>query len=144
MSAAPVHGYGGKTLADKLGLAKHPQWRVLSMDAPPEYASLLADVWPLAHHTARRGRQTLKGSFDLVHVFAADTATLARRVPQVLPCLADGAALWVSWPKKSSPAFVDLTEDGLRAALLSTGWVDVKVAAVSETWSGLQFRRRRA
>ena len=32
----------------------------------------------------------------------------------------------------------------VRTALLPTGWVDVKVAAVSETWSGLQFRRRRA
>lgn len=41
-----------------------------------------------------------------------------------------GAALWICWPKKTSPGFVDLTEGGVREALLPTGWVDVKVRAV--------------
>ena len=143
VSDAPVHGYGRKTLADKLGLAKRPDWRVLSVDAPDGYAALLADVWPLANHVAVRGRRAVAGQFDLVHLFVPDEATLAERLPAVLPRLADGGALWVSWPKKSSPLFRDLTEDGLRRLILPTGWVDVKVAAVNETWSGLKFLRRR-
>ncbi len=143
MSAAPVHGYGGKTLADKLGLTKRPDWRVLSIDAPAEYPELLADVWPLAAYTAKSGRQVPKGTYDLIHLFALDEAHLTRRLPAALGCVDDGAALWLSWPKKSSPLFRDLTEDGLRRAVLPTGWVDVKVAAVSETWSGLKFLRRR-
>ena len=143
MTAAPVHGYGGKTLADKLGLTRRPDWRVLSIDAPTEYADLLADVWPLAAYAARTGRQTPKGTYDLVHLFALDEAHLARRLPAALACVAEGGALWLSWPKKASPLFRDLTEDGLRRLVLPTGWVDVKVAAVSDTWSGLQFRRRR-
>lgn len=144
MTAAPVHGYGGKTLADKLGLAKRPDWRVLSIDAPPEYPALLADVWPLASYVAVTGRRAVKGEHDLVHLFALDEAHLARRLPAALGAAADGGAVWLSWPKKSSPSFRDLTEDGLRRHVLPTGWVDVKVAAVSETWSGLKFLRRRA
>lgn len=142
--AAPVHGYGDKSLAHKLGLLANPGWRVLSVDAPAQYAELLADVWPLASHTTRRGRQQLFGDFDLVHLFVADERTLADRVPSAVDCLADGASLWVSWPKKGSALFKGLTEDGVRKAVLPTGLVDVKVAAVDATWSGLKFLRRRA
>lgn len=42
----------------------------------------------------------------------------------------------VSWPKRASPLFRDLTEDGVRELLLPTGWVDVKVCAVDSDWSG--------
>ena len=143
-SAASVHGYGNKTLAHKLGLTARPEWRVLSIDAPPEYEEWLADVWPLDHYVTRGGRQTLKGRFDLVHLFATDEKDLAVRLSAAMSCLGDGASLWVSWPKKSSSMFRDLTEDGVRSAVLPTGWVDVKVAAVNDTWSGLKFLRRRA
>ncbi len=51
--------------------------------------------------------------------------------------------LWVSWPKKSSALFVDLTEDGLREVILPSGWVDVKVCAVDADWSGLKFLKRK-
>ena len=61
-----------------------------------------------------------------------------------LAAVRPGGMLWVSWPKKASPLFRDLTEDGLREILLPTGWVDVKVCAVSADWSGLKFLRRRA
>jgi hypothetical protein len=56
----------------------------------------------------------------------------------------DGGTLWISWPKKSSPLFVDLTDNGIRDLVLPTGFVDVKVAAIDENWSGLKFLRRRA
>jgi hypothetical protein len=55
---------------------------------------------------------------------------------------ADGS-LWISWPKKSSPLFVDLTEDGIRAIALPTGLVDVKVCAVNADWSGLKLMVRK-
>ena len=61
----------------------------------------------------------------------------------VVTAAAQGAALWVSWPKKASKLFIDLTEDGLREVLLPTGWVDVKVCAVDADWSGLKFLRRK-
>jgi hypothetical protein len=37
----------------------------------------------------------------------------------------------------------DLTEDAFRADLLPSGWVDVKVCAIDETWSGLKFVLRK-
>ncbi len=38
--------------------------------------------------------------------------------------------IWVSWPKKTSEMFKDLTEDGVRKVCLPLGLVDVKVCAV--------------
>lgn len=52
-------------------------------------------------------------------------------------------SLWVSWPKKSSSMQSDLNENGIRSAILPLGWVDTKVAAVDDTWSGLKFLRRK-
>ena len=52
--------------------------------------------------------------------------------------------VWVCWPKKSSGVRTDLTENVVRDVALATGVVDVKVAAVDETWSGLKLVRRLA
>jgi len=71
------------------------------------------------------------------------TADLARDLPKLEPELADGGMLWVSWPKKSSKLFVDLTEDGIRKICLPLGLVDVKVCAVDADWSGLRLHRRK-
>ena len=57
--------------------------------------------------------------------------------------LAADGSLWISWPKKSSKLFVDLTEDGIRALVLPTGLVDVKVCAVNADWSGLKLMVRK-
>ena len=37
----------------------------------------------------------------------------------------------------------DVTEDVLREEFLPTGWVDNKVCAIDDTWSGLRFALRR-
>jgi hypothetical protein len=49
---------------------------------------------------------------------------------------------WVSWPKKSSPLFRDVTESTVRELGLRIGLVDVKVCAVDEDWSGLKLMYR--
>lgn len=51
--------------------------------------------------------------------------------------------VWVAWPKRASKVPTDIDENVLRAELLPTGWVDTKVCAVDETWSGLRFSLRR-
>jgi hypothetical protein len=56
--------------------------------------------------------------------------------------LAPAGMLWVSWPKKSSGVASDLDENIVRETGLAAGLVDVKVCAVTETWSGLKFVRR--
>jgi hypothetical protein len=49
------------------------------------------------------------------------------------------AVLWVSWPKKASKVATDISEDTIRELALPLGYVDVKVCAVSEVWSGLKL-----
>ncbi|MCU1345306.1 MAG: hypothetical protein JWL70_1572, partial [Acidimicrobiia bacterium] len=52
--------------------------------------------------------------------------------------------VWVGWPKQASKVPTDITADVLRTLLLPTGWVDVKVCAIDDTWSGLKFVLRKA
>ena len=59
--------------------------------------------------------------------------------PRLLRLLPADGALWIAWPKKSSPLHVDLTEDMIRAAALEVGLVDNKVCALDRDWSGLRL-----
>ncbi len=68
--------------------------------------------------------------------FAADRASLH---------LPPGAALWIVYPKRSSRRYAaDFTLNDVRAAALALGWVDYKVCAVDDDWTGLKFARRNA
>ena len=51
--------------------------------------------------------------------------------------------MWVSWPKKASKVPTDVTEDVIRDVALPMGFVDIKVCAVDEVWSGLKLVIRR-
>lgn len=53
-------------------------------------------------------------------------------------------SLWISWPKKAAGTQTDLGENEIRSTILPLGWVDTKVAAIDDTWSGLRFVRRKA
>jgi hypothetical protein len=130
--AAPA-GYSGKSLADKLGVKDGV--RLWTLNAPDHYAELIGTVDASMEPDAKAA--------DILHVFVLSRADLFARAGELTTTRRPGAALWISWPKKSSPLFVDLTEGGVREAILPTGWVDVKVCAVDADWSGLKFLRRR-
>jgi hypothetical protein len=87
-------------------------------------------------------RTRLAGRLDAVHLFTTSRAQLEKRAPAAMKAIVDRGMLWVSWPKKASGVSTDVTEDVLRDVLLPTGWVDTKVCAVDEVWSGLRFVRR--
>ena len=57
--------------------------------------------------------------------------------------VSDTGIIWISWPKKSAGVSTDVTEDVIRAVALPLGFVDVKVCAIDETWSGLKLMVRR-
>lgn len=76
-------------------------------------------------------------------LFATREADLRKEFPPLAAALPEGAMLWIAWPKKTSGRATDLTENLIRDIGLPTGWVDVKVCAIDETWSGLKFLRRR-
>lgn len=133
-------GYSGKPLIAKLG-AKAGQY-MLVLEAPGHYTELVEPL-PDGVSLVLSSWEQAEAGADLVHAFFPDRAALAAHVAALIALPAPGGMIWVSWPKKSSGLFRDLTEDGVRELVLPTGWVDVKVAAVDADWSGLKFLRRR-
>ena len=128
-------GYSGKPLVAKLGI--RPGYRLALVLAPSGFRlEGLPDGVRALGQSAR--------DLDIVMLFVRSRAELARGFERETARLADGGMLWVAWPKKSSGVKTDLTEDAVREVVLPAGWVDVKVCAVDETWSGLKIVRRRA
>jgi hypothetical protein len=88
------------------------------------------------------------GAFDYLHCFASSRADLVKDFPRLREKLAPGGSLWISWIKQSSvrgggglPG--DLNENAIRRMALSSGLVDVKVAALDAEWSALKLVWRR-
>jgi hypothetical protein len=131
-SAAPPAGYSGTPLAKKLGYK--PLTRAVLVGAPQGYAAM---VEPLPEGVVFERAPTTKT--DLVHVFVTERAVLARSLKSLRTTLRPDAAIWVSWPKKASKVATDITEDVIREVALPLGFVDIKVCAVSEVWSGLKL-----
>ncbi|MHB8681028.1 MAG: DUF3052 domain-containing protein [Acidimicrobiales bacterium] len=75
---------------------------------------------------------------SVVVVFVPRAAELGRAL-DVVPELGPTDALWVAWPRRAAGHDSDVTDEVVRQALLPTGLVDVKVAALGEDWSGLRF-----
>ena len=128
----PTAGYSGTPLAAKLGIK--PGSRVLPVASPSGYRALLGPLPEGVEFAAR-----LAANVDVVHIFATWRAVLRRELKRLRPKLRPDAAVWVSWPKKSSKVPTDITEDVIRAEALPLGLVDVKVCAVTDVWSGLRL-----
>ncbi len=129
-------GYSGTPLARKLGV--RPNERLIALGAPHDYADLLAPLPEGAKITNR-----LSAGAPFVHLFVRERAVLAKRLRALREKLDDAGILWISWPKKAAKVPTDITEDVIRAEALPLGFVDVKVCAVDETWSGLKLMIRR-
>jgi hypothetical protein len=127
-----VAGYSGTPLAKKLGIKE--QATVVAMDAPSNYRALLE---PLPD--AVRFATKIDATTDIVHVFATKRSQLSRTLANCRKKLDPHAALWVSWPKKAANVPTEITEDVVRELALPLGFVDVKVCAVDEVWSGLKL-----
>ena len=131
-------GYSGTPLVKKLGIKDQ---HVLFLDGLPDGLDL-GDVGGAT--VVRR----LPRTADVTLTFHLKLATLAARLPKLFERTSTAGMVWVCWPKKSAQKALgldsDLDENLVRELGLSLGFVDVKVAAVDETWSGLKFVRRLA
>ena len=78
-------------------------------------------------------------SVDIAHIFVTRREELAEQLVALRKKLKPDAMLWVSWPKKACKVPTTVTEDTIREVALPIGFVDVKVCAVSEVWSGLKL-----
>jgi hypothetical protein len=124
-------GYSGTPLAAKLGIKAAAQLHLIG--APDNYLDLIA---PLPEGVVVN---RLSGRTDLVHAFVTRRADLSKALATARAKLRPDAAIWVSWPKKSSKVPTEITEDAVRELALPLGFVDVKVCAVSDVWSGLKL-----
>ena len=131
-SSTASNGYSGTPLAQKLGIKAGSSVHV--MNPPSNYAALLA---PLPAGAAI-DTATAKAA-DIVHCFVRERAVLAKELKHLRKQMRTHAALWISWPKKSSCEATDITEDIIRVEALPLGWVDIKVCAVDAVWSGLKL-----
>lgn len=128
-------GYSGKPLILKLGIK--PGSRLGIFDAPGGFDATLGTLPEGVTPTT-----TLRGSHDVVVLFARNKKALEKRFDEVAKVVALIGSFWVSWPKKTSGVLSDLDENVVRAVGLNRGWVDIKVCALDETWSGLKFVTR--
>ena len=132
MKGSSTPGYSGTPLAKKLGIRDGT--RVLPLESPPGYPALLGALPRGASLVSR-----VSPAVDLAHLFAVQRTVLARHLARLRDTLRPDAAVWVSWPKKSAKVPTDIKEDVIRAVALPLGFVDVKVCAVAEVWSGLKL-----
>jgi len=131
-----MSGYSGTPLPQKLGIK--PGMIVVAINPPDHYRKLLDPIPSGVNFATRPG-----GNTKFVHLYATRRTELATQLSILRRKIADDAVLWVSWPKKSSGVATDITEDVIRAVALPLGFVDIKVCAVDEIWSGLKLMIRR-
>ena len=79
---------------------------------------------------------------DVTLTWHTSLAGLEKRLPVLFERTTTAGMVWVCWPKKASKMPTDLDENKVRDLGLELGFVDVKVAAIDGTWSGLKFVRR--
>ncbi|MEZ6024227.1 MAG: hypothetical protein R3C16_12640 [Hyphomonadaceae bacterium] len=129
-------GYSGTPLAKKLGFKDGtPVWA----KGMPERVRAEIEASAAPRFVARPGK-----ALAAAHLFHTSAAKLMADLEKLRPLLAPDGMVWVSWPKKAAKVETDITEDVIRKLALPMGFVDVKVCAVDDTWSGLKLVIRKA
>lgn len=129
-------GYSGTPLAKKLGFKDgEPLWA----SGMPESVRKELDKQVGPRYLARPTK-----TLENAHIFHTKAAKLAADLEGLRNKLAPAGQVWVSWPKKAAKVETDITEDTIRKIALPMGYVDVKVCAVDEVWSGLKLVIRKS
>lgn len=128
-------GYSGTPLAKKLGFTEGaPVWS----KGMPESVQAEIEATACPRYLAKPVK-----ALPAAHLFHTSAAKLTDDLTKLRPLLASDGMVWVSWPKKVAKVKTDITEDVIRKLALPMGYVDVKVCAVDEVWSGLKLVIRR-
>ena len=120
-------GYSGTPLLKKIGIKDGD--RVLVCNAPRKLPEELRE------HAEQRPAKDV----TVAIVFAMSQAEYQAEFARVAKMIVPDGMVWVAWPKKASGIKTDLTEDTIRNHALKGKFVDVKVCAIDETWSGLKL-----
>lgn len=125
-------GYYKSPLTKKMGIKNGFKVRLVN---PPSYYFDLFEHWP-------EGITFPKGDLgdkDFIHYFTTGTAQLERDLLALKREIKPNGMIWISWPKKTSKMWTDVTENTIRAVALANGLVDVKVCALDDVWSALKL-----
>ena len=136
MTMSTTAGYSGTPLPKKLGVK---DGHIVLLDRLPEGLDL---GLPPTVTVVRRVRAGL----DLTVTFHTQVKTLAERLPVLFDHTVTAGMVWAAWPKQAAAKRLgiatDLNDNVVRGVGLEIGWVDVKIAAIDEVWSGMKFVRR--
>ena len=135
-------GYSARSLPDKLGYKAGQRALFIALPAELETLAGAADFKSVASKRRWDAKLPARG-FDMIHAFTVSKAELDRNLSALQSALDPAGTIWVSWPKKAAKVDTDVTEDRVRDAALKLDLVDVKVAAVDATWSGLKLMIRK-
>ncbi len=128
-------GYSGTPLPKKLGIRE--KCSVVLVNAPDRFERKLEPMPAGAEIISDPRRAQIAVLFVLSQLeLAHDFRPLTKAMPERTP-------LWMAWPKKASGVVTDVTESVVREFGLAHDWVDYKVCAIDETWSGLCFGRKK-
>lgn len=130
---SPMAGYSPNPLWKKLGY--RTGLTVYAHQPPANYRTMLALPSEL---TIQWAKQPASGA-PFIHAFVKTCAELGALLAEYRRIIAPDGTLWISWPKQAAKVTTDVTENRVRDAALPLGFVDVKVCAVDETWSGLKL-----
>lgn len=129
-------GYSGTPLVKKLGIKSGMDYLVVN--APREFHDWLGELPEKAQVVTQAS-----SPFSSVHVFVTEQKELTSLLKNYRHTLDPAGFIWVSWPKKAAKVTTDITEDVIREVALPLDFVDIKVCAVSEVWSGLKLMVRK-
>lgn len=129
-------GYSGTPLPKKLGVDGDRS--VILLHAPKGFEALIR-----SKDGTSRIRRGDRGLADVVIWFVKKRNELESRIGAAKKAIAEGGAIWIVWPKKTSGVASDLSESIVRTTGLKAGLVDYKICAIDDTWSGLKFARRK-
>lgn len=134
MAAKAGAGYSGTPLSKKLGIRENS--RVVLVNSPERFKRKL-DPLPAGAEIIEDTRTA-----GVALLFVNSEAELIRGFRALADCFPQKIAFWIAWPKQASRIQTDLKEGVIREFGLAHGWVDYKVCAIDEVWSGLCFARK--
>ena len=135
----PEKDYSGTPLSKKLGLKPGMKFFVGAAPYPPSGAKIGAvlDEFPNQKHPR---------DADVELYFTTKRETLADHLPAMKEWMKPDGAIWVAWPKRSSPENErlenDLTFEEVQRIGLDAGLVDNKSCSIDENWQALRFVSR--
>jgi hypothetical protein len=134
--ASSMEAYGGQALPKKLGIKTG--MTIAIMNAPPDFIQLLGII-----PAGVQFKADFAEGCDMAIWFVRSRSDLAHAV-QIASGLSTLRMLWLAWPKQASGLPTNLTQPVVREAGLANHWVDYKICAIDQTWSGLLFARRKS